>query len=464
MELALGAVQYSRFGKLPPDLTASAVSILIVEDEALVAHDIAQRLSRLGHSVVGLADDAATAMDLAKTRRPDLILMDIGLRGAVDGLQTAVALRNELTVPIVFLTAHSDAQSVRRARESGTFGYIVKPFTTNDIRIALELALYRFRVEQLLRENGRWFATALGSIADGVIAVDARGVVLFVNATAEGLTGLNEQSVIGLPLDTFALWVDEEDGTPVDPVRALYRANGHFSTEAVISHTGIPVEIRSSRIDDEKERLGTVITFRDVSERRQFEEKLRQLALEDQLTGLPNRSALYERVWRILKAPDVTERSFFILFLDLDNFKIVNDDMGHAIGDLLLIEMADRLRGTLKAPSTVARFGGDEFVILLHSGDRGEATRVAELALQMLRKPIALEGREFELGTSIGIASFPADGEDIESVLRRADSAMYLSKELGKNRYTFFSNGHAASAERHTFPEAAPWPDERQNW
>ena len=178
---------------------------------------------------------------------------------------------------------------------------------------------------------------------------------------------------------------------------------------------------------------GTVI---DITQRKNAERQIVHQAYHDALTGLPNRMLLYDRLTQALSLARRDRNGLAVLFLDLDQFKLVNDTLGHAAGDRLLVEIARRLQHTLRESDTVARVGGDEFTLLLRHVDEGaDAARAAQKVLEAIARPVEIDGQRLYLTTSVGISLFPADGEDAESLLTNADIAMYRAKELGRNRF-----------------------------
>ena len=176
------------------------VKILVVEDEAIVALDLRKRLSSLGYEVIDVTAQGEKAVEIARKHRPALTLMDIRLRGEMDGIQAAEIIRNELGLPVVYLTAHADEATVDRALRTEPFGYILKPFDERELRTVIEMALYKHNAERKLRESERRYATTLASIGDGVIATDKNGIVTFLNKVAEKLTGWLKVDAQGVPL------------------------------------------------------------------------------------------------------------------------------------------------------------------------------------------------------------------------------------------------------------------------
>lgn len=188
----------------------------------------------------------------------------------------------------------------------------------------------------------------------------------------------------------------------------------------------------------------------EVNERKQIEERIHHMAYHDSLTGLPNRALLTDRLQRAMLAAERTQRSLAIMFIDLDRFKTINDTLGHLTGDRLLREVAGRLVQSVRASDTVSRLGGDEFVVLVPDLLEGqEAGLVAQKIIEMLAAPIPVEGRDLHISPSIGICIYPHDGDDVETLMRHADTAMYHAKDNGRNNYQFFTSqmNHAAALQ-----------------
>ncbi|MFC3609258.1 putative bifunctional diguanylate cyclase/phosphodiesterase [Stutzerimonas tarimensis] len=181
-------------------------------------------------------------------------------------------------------------------------------------------------------------------------------------------------------------------------------------------------------------------TVQDISERKHYQEQLERQANHDLLTGLPNRTLLADRLEQGLAQATRLGYYLCVVFIDLDNFKFINDGLGHAVGDLLLKEVAERLGGCLRASDTVARLGGDEFVLVINSHYQvSTVISLLERVLREVNRPVLLDGREFQVGASLGVAMFPDDGRDADSLLKRADIAMYAAKKVGRNNFQFFT-------------------------
>lgn len=260
----------------------SKARILIVEDEAIVAEDLSQKLERLGYEVVGVAATGPDSLSLARNGQPDLVLMDIRLQGKMDGVEAAQAIRRECDVPIVFLTAHSDPETLQRAKGSDPFGYILKPFETPQLETQIQIALHKHQAEREIQRQREWLRVTLRSIGDAVITTDAEGMVTSLNPAAEGLTGWTMDEALGRPLVEVFSIINEETRKPAsDPVeRVLKEGNvvGLANHTALISRDGKETTIEDSAapIKDAQGRIiGVVMVFHDVTEKRRAEQRLR---------------------------------------------------------------------------------------------------------------------------------------------------------------------------------------------
>jgi len=248
-----------------------AVRVLIVEDESIVALDLERRLTSLGFSVVGHARTGADAERLAREHRPDVVLMDIQIKGPQDGIETARHIRDELRIPSIFLTAYSDEESLDRAKRSQAYGYLLKPFQERELLIAIELARYKFNAERELEANRLLLDTTLNSIDEGVVTVGTDGAVLFSNDAAARLLALPRDRLIGVPLDEVMRTTSADvDDTLPGPPEELRR----FTLERTDA-PDIPIELLSAMIDGDAEgSAARVLVFRDISQSLQYERSL----------------------------------------------------------------------------------------------------------------------------------------------------------------------------------------------
>lgn len=266
----------------------NTASILVVEDESIVAMDIQSMLELLGYAVPGVVSTGMEAIQKTAELRPDLVLMDIRLRGDMDGIEAAGQIRTRFHVPIIYLTAYADDEAVQRARLTEPFGYILKPFEEKELHVTIEMALYKSRMERALRESEQRFATTLRSIGDAVIVTDVTGRITFMNAVAEQLTGWSQAEGIGNLLTEVLHIIDEETGIRAeDPITRALQQNmvvGLIGQPMlrVRDGTTIPIDDSAAPIRDNWGNLtGGVLVFRDITERRQTE--LQRLAIERKL-------------------------------------------------------------------------------------------------------------------------------------------------------------------------------------
>ncbi len=289
----------------------SPTRILVVEDEAIVAKDIETALHGLGYSVPAVAASGEAAIEKAEALHPDLVLMDIRLKGQIDGVKAAGEINGRLGIPIVYLTAHADQQTLRRAKTTQPLGYILKPFDERDLSAAIELALHRHRSQMTLRS----------------------------------------------------------------------------------------------------------------------------LALVDELSGLYNRRGFFTVARQHVKFARRTKQGFWLLFLDVDRLKQINDVFGHQEGDAALVTTAEILRKTFRESDVLGRLGGDEFVVLaIHASEDSAASMMARLEENLAERNRQRAGG-YELALSVGIARYePESSASIEELLAKADEALYEHKRAKRKR------------------------------
>ncbi|MFZ0664503.1 MAG: EAL domain-containing protein [Acidimicrobiales bacterium] len=312
--------------------------------------------------------------------------------------------------------------------------------------------------EQALRSNEERFRSLVQNSYDAMIVTSQEGAITFASPAIQSLIGLTPEQVTG---EYAVSLIHPEDHDRVGQQISV-RLQTARTTEPLqfrMAHTDGTwrhVEAVLSDLRDRKSIAGYVANLRDVTERRRAEEALEHQALHDPLTALPNRALLGDRIGQaILRGARADTPSPVVMFLDLDRFKLVNDSLGHAAGDKVLVEVADRLRTVMRASDTLARFGGDEFVMLCEQiADREALLMVAERILAALEPPFFIEDREFHVGASIGAAVIEGDNVTADELLSDADSAMYLAKtRSGRSRIQIFDHAVRTMARHRTHTE-----------
>jgi diguanylate cyclase (GGDEF)-like protein/PAS domain S-box-containing protein len=302
-------------------------------------------------------------------------------------------------------------------------------------------------VQRLVREiaaSEERYRTVTETATDGILSIDQQGRILFVNAAAARIFGYAPHRMIGENVATLVperLRDDQESSLRryLAAPEAGHPGSAHRLFGRDRDGREIPLEVTFGESLDSRGRVFTGIV-RDTTARLQAEQQIERLAYEDLLTGLPNRALFHDRLRQALAHAHREGERVALLFLDLDDFKIINDSLGHTLGDGVLREVSRRLAGCLRARDTAARLGGDEFIILLpQADDSASVALVAERILDQIAAPIEIQGQTLFVTASIGVSLFPGDGEDPETLLRNADMAMYRAKEHGANAHEFFT-------------------------
>lgn len=438
--------------------------VFLMENESqkvVIIDDEPTTLLLLESAVESLADvitvsQSVEAFSVVRAQQPDLVILDISMPelSGFDVCKQLKACPTTASIPVIFVTSHSDSENEHSALSLGAIDFISKPIDIKmcRMRVRNHLTLQSQRamlskVNQELEAEKKQLSITLRSIADGVISIDAKGDVTFINPVAQRLTGYNTQEALGKPIDEVMNLRDASNQESLlNP--ALYALEVKrpvamsYNATLISRHKEIfRVEDSASPIiDDEGNISGAVMVFQDVSEAVEMAVKMTHLTNHDQLTGLPNRVLLHDRVVQAIARNFTSKQSIALLLIDIDNFKYLNDSLGHQVGDFVISVIAKRLSGILGQDATLARVGGDEFACLLSDiGSGYSAESIAMACLHSGRQPIEIEGKAHQLSLSIGISLYPQDAVNAEEMMRHADSAMYRSKSKGKDTFSFFS-------------------------
>jgi PAS domain S-box-containing protein len=383
-------------------------TILIVEDEGLIALDLKKKLEQFGYSVPAIADTGEDALLAVEQRRPSLVLMDIHLRGAQDGIEVADQIRRRFQVPVMFVTAHADKETLDRARITEPFGYIVKPFHSVDFRAHIEIALWKHKMEKKLRASEAWLSATFRNVADALIATDSAGNVAFMNAPAENLTGWTLSQARGKPfLDVFQVFDGVTDLPVVHPLETIYDGRDLDISARTLklrkrgNHEGKEmtfVEAQLSANRDGGSLLGVIAVFRDITERRKAEAQSRRLQKMNALTlmavGLGRQLAESQR--------------------GMDNSikELVSISQGHAVS--LLADIYERSSWQQSLVNQLIRLGRT---------DAGQATEVnlnqVLIDLKGRFRKILGFGSTLRLSLQAGLPAVKADLQELQESLVR---------------------------------------------
>jgi len=414
--------------------------ILVVEDESIVALDIQDRLESLGYEVPATVASGEKAIEQAGALRPDLVLMDIHLQGQMDGVEAADQIRRRFRIPVIYLTANADHPTVERAKVTEPFGYVIKPFEERELHTSIEIALYKHQAERRLKESEERYRF-LVELSPEAIIVQSEERIVYANLAAANLFGAQSvETLLGRSIADF-VHADHRENFRARERHLRESQQSDLKAEKFVRLDGHArdVEVVMASVTYAGKPATQILT-RDITDRRRAEEQLLHDAFHDSLTRLPNRALFIDHLK--LAVNHCRRRKgylFAVLFIDLDRFKVINDSLGHMVGDEFLIATARRLESCLRDGDTIARLGGDEFTILLDGiTDYGDAQRVAERVQEVLAEPFDLNGRELFVTASVGIKYSGDDDEQPEDLLRDADTAMYCAKTLGKAQYQVF--------------------------
>ena len=544
-----------------------AARIAVVEDERVVAYHLSQQLKRMGYSIAFIASSGKQVLERMQDQQPDVILMDISIDGDMDGIETASRLPSDPSIPIIYLTAYSEEETLSRARQTKPYGYLLKPFSERELHATIQMAIERKDVELSLRdsrehlslaldaadmtpwefspqdkrfrfsgservnfscipadneneldfgsvlkaiqkedraslanslynkddtktginldfrrhtqdgrvqwlraqgrrrnseakgerivgvlrdvtavkadeERRRQAATIFEATRDGLLILDEAFRVVTANPGYQEMTGFREEELVGMRpqvLDIMA--VDQQTQTQIaDALRETGQWRGDLHTRG---KDGSVIYLFANIIALHGEAgrpVHYVVACSDLTAIRKAEKDLQYLAHFDRLTGLPNRALATDRLEHAISRGRRERNKLALLFIDLDDFKRINDTLGHRAGDEVLKVAANRMRNQVRNMDTVARFAGDEFMVVLERIDEVEnAASVARKLIAALSQPMLIEGRSISVGASIGIGIYPSDGEDQDALIQAADTAMYAAKNAGRNGFAFYS-------------------------
>ncbi|MEG4351275.1 EAL domain-containing protein [Microcoleus sp. LAD1_D5] len=444
-------------------------NILIVDDLPDNLRLLRDTLRAEGYKVRS-AITGAMAIRAAQLPSTELILLDIKLPD-IDGYEVCKQLKSDprtADIPIIFLSALNETYNKVQGLAAGGVDYIAKPFQLEEVLARVETHLTIGRLQQrlqkqnlrLLREieerqrlEESLFAekelaqVTLQSIGDGVITTDAQGNVRYFNPIAERLTGWQTHEVQGLAFSKLFLIVDQVTREPVEnPInkalleeRIVTLANNtilvaHDGTEYPIADSAAPIRDRQGQI------IGAVIVFHDVTESRYLTRQLSWEANHDALTGLINRRRFEQQLVEAIASVQDSNHQHALCYLDLDQFKVVNDTVGHIAGDELLRQITALIQQGVRASDMLARLGGDEFGILLTQCPLSQAAKIAENLKDLVHQfRFIWNGKTFIIGVSIGVVAIDQNSQDLRELLGAADAACYAAKARGRNCVHIYS-------------------------
>ncbi len=411
--------------------------VLYVEDDIDVREQLSQYLRRRV-GVLLIAKNGSEGLEIYRKEQPDMIITDI-LMPVMDGLEMAAEIRKtDFNTPIIVTTAFESSSYFMRSIDIGVDKYVTKPIDTASLDNAMQKCANRLKINEQLRLAYKVFDNSM----EAILITDANNNIYWTNPAFTNITGYSNEEVIGK--NPRLLSSSKQDATFYEAVWTELSTKGYWKGEIWNKRKNgeiYPEWLSINLLLDARGKVTHHVgIFSDISDHKAAEDKIKYLATHDPLTGLPNRNLLSDRMKVALAHADRKQEQVALMMLDLDNFKRVNDTYGHKIGDMLLIEVAKLLVGMFRASDTICRLGGDEFVIVLNDiADMTYTCRAAGNILKTITPELAIEDHAMGISPSIGIARYPKDGMDLDTLLKNADIAMYSAKHNGGNTFHFFS-------------------------
>ncbi len=437
--------------------------ILVVDDDPVVLKSLKDLLAVRGfnpNTAIG-GQEAICQLD---QNDYDLVLLDLHMP-YVNGHDVMEHIRaNKINTSVIIVSGETSFEAAKNACSQGAYDFLRKPYATDELIITINNALKEKRLEKQngfmqkqLAESERLHRYIVNTSPDIIYILDQDGHFTFINERIESLLGFSKEEIVGKHYSFLVHHDDMEQAKYVFNERRIgTRAAKNIELRLKCKDDGksrhfnnrtLPIELSAMGMytaeDNPKNSYtGTYGVARDVTERKIAEDTINFQAYHDLLTKLPNRALLNDRLSLAINQAKRENEMLAVMFLDLDRFKNINDSLGHMIGDELLQQVSVRLKECIRAADTLARFGGDEFTLMLpklHNGQE-DASKLAEKITKTLKQPFNVDGHELYVSASIGIAMYPQDGTSIDSLIKHADVAMYHVKGQGKNGYQFYSN------------------------
>ena len=474
-------VLYGKQRPRPVDGDSMSNTILLIQDHVSAAKEVQKLLLSSGDASIKIdwvrscsaalerLQDDGNGRERVAAIFVDMFLSDSRGIATFDKLYSAAP-----DIPILILSALRDEETAKLAVQHGAQDYFVKSRLDGyAVAKALRNMIERAAILEALFEAKERAQVTLDSIGDAVISTDAHGRVTYVNAVAEALTGWSRVACMGRALsDVFRIVNVDSREVAEDPLALAIREDRAVNltpNSVLISHDGGETHIEDSAapIHDRRGMVtGAVIVFRDVTAARALSLRMSHLAQHDSLTDVPNRLLFDDRLGQAIAMALRHGKKLAVLYIDVDRFKHVNDSAGHTVGDRLLQSISKRLLECVRSSDTVSRQGGDEFVILMCDVENAkDAAGAAEKMLAALRRPYRVDQLELHVSGSIGIVTYPEDGETAEALLKNADAAMYRAKDCGRNNYQFFKTEmNRYALERHSLESDLHLALERQEF
>ncbi len=432
--------------------------ILAVDDEPRILESLQTLLQNNGYLVTTAQGGREGCRQLLRGTF-DLVLLDLNM-GDMDGHQVMEFIaRKQIHTAIIVVSGETSFAAASKALRRGAHDYLRKPYDSDELLNTIEKTAQKILLEKAhlsmqerLKKSEELHRYIVNTSPDIVFMLDPQGRFTFLNNKVESILGYPKQALLGRMIHEIidasdlkrASYVIEEQQSPrgeAAKIELRMKAHNEKHASRYFEVTLFPIENRGTHnLSGTLPIMGIYGTARDITERKEAEEFINFQAYHDLLTRLPNRTLFKDRLNLAIAQARRSKQMLAVMFLDLDRFKVVNDSLGHAMGDRLLQAVAMRLENCIRSCDTLSRFGGDEFTLLLPSiNTPDDARTISKKLIKTLKDPFQLGNQEVFVGVSIGIALYPHGGDSVDQLIQNADLAMYHVKGRGKDGYQFFS-------------------------
>jgi diguanylate cyclase (GGDEF)-like protein/PAS domain S-box-containing protein len=429
--------------------TISIHKILLIESDQAPANEVRAALAEAGSGSfeVEWVRTLSEGLERLSGKGIDAVLLELSLPDGQGIVTFDKVFAAAPEVPILILGGNASEALAMEAVGHGAQDHLpLNHLDSYSLTRALRNAIERKAIEDALYDEKERALVTLNSIGDAVLCTDVSGNITYLNFVAETMTGWRREEATGKPLaEVFRIIDGTSRKSARDPMEMAVEQNRTVGLtvncvlirrdgfESAIEDSAAPIHDRAGLV------TGAVIVFHDVSAARAMSLQMTHAAQHDVVTNLPNRLLLNDRITQAIALARRQKKTIAVIFLDLDRFKYINDSLGHATGDQLIQSVAKRLLACVRASDTISRQGGDEFAILLSEiATPEDAAKCATHILLSLSEPHSIGGQDLRIVGSIGISVYPEDGEDAETLIKNADTAMYHAKECGRNNFQFF--------------------------
>ncbi len=442
--------------------------ILVVDDEPLILEGLTRLLVARDYEVIPARSGCDALIAIGK-QQFDIVLLDLGMPDLNGSEVLRFIADRGVATPVIVVSGESSIDAAIHALRAGASDFVRKPYEAEELLRRIDNTLTRSRLEkehnhilQRLQQSEKWHRFLVNNSPDFIYTLDQDGHFTFVNDRLESLTGFLRNELMG---QHYSMLIEEDDISRAENVFNERRAGDRSTRNTELRLKCKPglrrprlmqcrnksVELTATGMYEndknpfERRFIGSYGVVKDISERKQAEETVHYQTYHDLLTGLPNRAMFRNHLGLLLAHGKRNRQSLTVLSLDLDHFKIINDSLGHSLGDELLLSIATRLRQCLREGDTLARLGGDEFAILLPAlSEPREIDPIGRKIIHVLSEPVYIKGHEVYVSASIGACVAPADSDTVDSLIRQAEIAMYHAKTQGRSRLQYWESGMQA--------------------